>query len=730
MTSRISFLREQTLTGANKCKRTPLSSDFSTADVPVSLPERKALGLSKLFEEMPVFIGEQELIVGTRTLFFPQDGNEDGHDRFAYHLNSGIPYVTAEEIAQFGADQSFVNKTHYTPDFSILLENGIGGILGRVNARSADETLTDAQRAFLSSVKIAYEGLQTLILRYAKEAQTLAAQAKGEEQARLLKIASVCTQISKNPPNNFYEAVQLLWFGHLGTIIESFEFINYGRLDVILYPYLGDMPHDEARELLSCLLLKMYDQVDITETYLNKYAAQLVVTLGGVDSEGNNAVNDVTMLFLEAIDAVRLPEPEFNLRINSVNPPEFLDKAATLTVSGCNFISYYNDDRFIEQLSKAIPLPLARQYGFDLCQDINIPGKSDFYTSGELSLSFLLMDFLKRRHSFDSFASLMEAFKEELADTLASMNASFQRAQRHLFLYRDGQYQAYFDEIKQGAPIDWYGRSPMCPLPYLSALYHGTIDAAVDMVYESYPIKEKGLMIGTATEAINSLAAIKKVVYDEKQYSLSDVVQACADNYQTPEQSVMRHVLWNAPKWGNDDDFVDAIAKDLLGFCLTQATAYETASGGKQLGGIHQPHPVPTGAALMATPEGRYAGAPVAVTLTPESGTMQNGPTAALLSASKLCSFDVQWNFCVMVNYYSSVFEGTGGKEVFKTLLRTYFEQGGMQHQPNVLNVEDLKAAQREPEKYKDLIVRLWGVSAHFVDLPKELQDEMIARVA
>ena len=475
----------------------------------------------------------------------------------------------------------------------------------------------------------------------------------------------------------------------------------------------------------------MYDQADITETYLNKYSAQLVVTLGGVDTYGNNAVNDVSMLFLDAIDAVRLPEPEFNLRINRVNPPEFLEKAAQLTVTGCNFISYYNDDQFIDHLSKSMPISMAREYGFDLCQDINILGKSDFYNSGELSLSFLLMDFLKRKHSFPSFEALVSEWKDELREKIKSMITSFNEAQRHVFLYRDEKFEQYFKEIKEkSAPIDWYGRSPMSPLPYLSALYHGTIDSATDMIYESYPLKEKGFMIGTATEAINALTAIKKVVYETGQYSLQQVVQACIDDYQKPGQEILRNLLWNAPKWGNDDCYSDDIAKDILEFCLSEAVQYSTASGGKQLGGIHQPHPVPTGAALMATPEGRHAGTPVAVTLTPESGTMRNGPTAVLQSACKLNSSNIQWNFCVMVNYFSSVFEGNQGKNIFVTLLKTYFKQGGMQHQPNVLNVQALKAAQKEPEKYKDLIVRLWGVSAHFVDLPKELQDEMISRFA
>ncbi|MEG2087855.1 MAG: glycine radical domain-containing protein, partial [Angelakisella sp.] len=182
------------------------------------------------------------------------------------------------------------------------------------------------------------------------------------------------------------------------------------------------------------------------------------------------------------------------------------------------------------------------------------------------------------------------------------------------------------------------------------------------------------------------------------------------------------------PKWGNDDDYVDGIAKDILEFGLNEILKYRTVSGGRHLAGIHQPHPVLRGSELMATPEGRKAGMPVAVTLTPENGTMRNGPTAALKSSIKIDYRLVQWNFCVMVNYFASTFHGNDGAAVFEQLLTGYFNAGGLQHQPNVLDAAELKAAQLEPEKYKDLIVRLWGVSAHFVDLPRELQDEILAR--
>ena len=727
--TRTEFLREQTITGANKCRRAPFY-EMSVADEKCGIIERKALALKKIFDNMPIYIGKKELIVGTRTLFPANRGNEDGHSPFEYSLATRVKYINEEDIKLFGCDQSYRNKTHFTPDFSIILCKGIDTIISDAEKRKEDSTLNCVNLDFLSGVVTAYKGLKGLILRYEEEALSLAQKAEGEDRKELLEIARICRKISAQPPESFREAVQLLWFAHLGTIIESFEFINYGRLDVILGKFLKDTERSEALEIIECLLMKMYDQADLVTTYLKNYAAQLVVTLGGVLPNGESAVNDLTMIFLDAIDKVHLPEPEFNLRISSKNPPEFLDRAAEITLNGCNHVSYYNDDLFVSSLNGAgIPIEFARDYAFDLCQDINIPGKGDFYNCGNSSLAHILMDLLKRKRDFANFDDLLSEYRSAVAENIANNIRAYNNAQEHLDLYASGQFDRYFDGIKNDRkPVDCGGRSPMAPLPLLSALYDGCIENALDLNLDPLPIKEKGYMFGTDTETINSLAAIKKVVFDDKRYTLDEVYLACESNFEGEKGRIIKNILWNAPKWGNDDDYVDLIAKDLLEFCLRECAKYKTALGGNILAGIHQPHPVATGKGLMATPEGRACGAPVAVTLTPESGTMKNGPTAALASASKIDPSLVHWNYCVMINYFASVFKGNNGKEIFKNLLNGYFKSGGLQHQPNISDVEELRRAQLEPEKYKDLIVRLWGVSAHFVDLPRELQDEMIAR--
>ena len=726
--TRTEFLREQTVTGANKIKRAPIPS-VSVTDMPVSIAERKAEALAWIFGNMPIYIGQGELIVGTRTFFGAKAGNEDGHDRFAYSLKTAIPYLTEDEIELFGFDGSYRNKTHFTPDFSIILKKGIDRIIFEAEEEKKKFPDGSHQGDFLSAVAIAYRGLKALILRYSDEALALAEGGEGD-RAELMEISRVCRKISGDAPESFREAVQLLWFTHLGTIIESFEFVNYGRLDVILGEFLGDTPYEEAQQLIECLLLKMYDQADVATSYLGKYAAQLVVTLGGVLKNGENAVNDVTFMFLDAAGKIRLPEPEFNLRVSVKNPPEFLDRAARLTVEGCNFISYYNDELFVKSLCGAgIPTPDARDYGFDLCQDINIPGRDDTWVCGSLGLVTTLMEMLKERRDFADFEALVEEYKACIGRKIGRLVESYNLSEQMRNLYAEGRFNEYFDRIKREPRLaERCGNTPMAPLPLLSALYHGSIENGLDVAFEPYPLKDKGIFFGTAVEAVNSLAALKKRVYEEKSLTLDQVVEACLSDFSGKDGERIRALLWSVEKWGNDSSFVDDIAKEIFEYSLGECKKYKTFFGGQILGGLHQPHPVPTGAKLMATPEGRHAGAPVAVSLTPESATMKKGATAALASAARIDPSFVQWNYCVMINYFSSVFRGNEGSEVFKRLLLGYFALGGLQHQPNVLDVDTLRRAQAEPEKYKDVIVRLWGVSAHFVDLPRELQDEMIAR--
>ncbi|MBR3750231.1 MAG: hypothetical protein IKK58_00495 [Clostridia bacterium] len=713
--------------GQNKIKRAPMP-DIDLSALPLSLPERKASVLMEICKGMPLYIGEGELIVGTRTWLKPLEGNEDGHDISSYSIQTPVPYLNKEELELFGEDQSYVNKAHCTPDLGILLDEGVDGIIKKAEHRLLDEC-NSYQRDFLRSVIISYNALKCLIVRYAEHARELAEAASEPRASQLRELSEVLFKISSEAPDTFYEAVQLLWLGHLCCIMESFAYVCYGRLDVLLGRFLKDTPRRQAQQLIDCLMVKMYDQADLNGSYFKNYTSQLTVTLGGVLENGEDAVNEVSYMILDAASRIRFPEPELNLRISSKNPPEFLKKATRMSVSGCNFLAYYNDDLFVENLiSQGIEPKHARNYGFDLCQDITLPGVADFYAVCAPSLIHLLMDMLSREDDFADFDSLLDRFKQYIYNCTVYAVNQHNAAQNNLYKYRNADFSGYFDAVKRGEPSNCGGKSPAAPLPFLSGLFHGCIQSATDFTLEGYPVKERGVFFGGCVEAINSLAAIKKTVFEDKLYTLGQVFSHCLENFSSDEGKVLRSLLDNCPKWGNDDPYVDLIAKDILEYSLSILKELRTASGAKILGGIHQPHPVVTGKGLMATPDGRGCGDPISVTLTPKSGSAQNGATAIMNSALNIDNRLIDWNFCLMINYHSSVFKHNEGAELLRGLILSYFKRGGMQHQANIMEVSVLKKAQLDPDSYRDLVVRMWGVSARFVDLSRELQDELISR--
>ncbi len=722
--TRTEFLRKNARAGAHKAARAAMPECWSAVNLPGGIAERKAQAMAMLFDNMPLYIGEQELVVGSRTLY--------GHrneflDRSDMEIIAMPHYLTDADRAEFGgADGEFSTKSHYAPDFGRILRLGIGGVLDTARD-SMERQDSPLKKGWLNAVVIAYEAVSRWILRYAEYAGELAGTADGARKGELLRIAETCRHIAHRPPRDFYEAVQLFWFASLAAIVENFRWVNYGRVDQFLFPYYDTVPPEEAQQLVDYLLLKMYDGSDIKSEYFGGQEGQLNITLGGVTPDGKDAVNPLTYAFLDAAGRTRLPEPEISCRIHSLNPPEFLTRCAALSVSGVNCIAYYNDDQFIASMTAAgIPEDAARDYGFDLCQDITIPGKADFYTSGSVDLGRCLLTAMRKTPDGGAFPEFLAGYKAVIAESIRDGISQYNLRERAVREYVAGSPDFLREQAEAGA-LPWQAAAPlMSPLPITSALFDGCLESGTDLCWFGCPIPDRGYMVSDLVVGINGLAALRKRVFEEQRFPLSEVLAACDRNFEG--QEALRQLLWTAPKWGNDDDFVDLPAKEVIEFACGEILKYRTPSGARHLAGIHQPHPVGDGWGLPATPEGRKAGEPIPVTLSPENGTMVNGATAAFRSAAKIDPMCYQWNNCLMLQYFASVFQANSGAELFARLVQNYFAIGGGQHQPNVVNVEDLKAAQLHPADYQDLIVRMWGVSAHFVSLPREVQDEFIAR--
>ncbi len=723
--NRTEFLRKNARDIVQKNARVAMPECWDTIEQEGTIAERKAKAMAYLFDNMPIYIGEQELIVGSRTMYGHRDEFLDKSDMNVVVMPHYLSEVDKEEFG--GVNGEFYSITHYTPNFGRILNLGIDGVIKTAEEAMAKQN-SQLKKGWLNAVIISYQSISRWITRYADYAAEMAENSCGERKNELLKIADTCRHVAHNTPRDFYEAVQLFWFESLATIVENFRWINYGRVDQFLYPWYNTVSAEEAQQLVDCLLCKMYDGADIKSEYFSsQQEGQLNITIGGVTRDGKNAVNELTFAFVTAVGRTRFPEPEVSCRISSLNPPEYLRKCAELSISGLNCMAYYNDDQFVKSMAAAgIPVEDARDYAFDLCQDMNIPGRGDFYVSASVDMAETLLKTMHRVSDDISFDGLMAAYKEDVAAVIKERIEEYNLKEKAIREYVDGNPEFLREQIKSGALGGYSAAALMSPLPITSALYDNCLESAEDLSWYGTVLPDKGCMVAQPVVAVNSLAALHKRVFDEKRFTLSEVTKACDDNFDGYEK--MRQLLWTAPKWANDDDYVDLPAKEILEFACDEFLKYRTPTGGRHLAGIHQPHPVSSGWYLSATPEGRKSGEPIPVTLSPENGTMLNGPTAAFCSAAKIDPMKYQWNFCVMLQYFSSVFEANEGADLFASMLNEYFSLGGGQHQPNIVNVQDLKNAQLHPEDYKDLIVRMWGVSANFVNLTKEVQDEFIAR--
>jgi len=689
--SRINRLREKMLNAEHARHRILLPDDLSTAHLNCSIPERKAHALKVVLERMPVFIQDEALIVGSRTVF----GAKHPGQTEIMNPSSDVSlwayprYLTEQEKSMVTVMPEGRSKGHYVAGYRKVLELGFDGIIKQTRQRLENEPSTE-KRNFLNAVCIAYEGASLLSMRYANLASEMVKKAFGRRKSELERIAKVCAHIATKPPRDFHEALQLFWFTHVVLMAENQSLMSFGRFDQYMERFYNNCPSAEAQELLECLFIKLNDQADIKQG--EGYYGSDNLMLSGIRPDGSDATNRLTYACLDALDRLRLPNPQFNIRLHKNSPKQLVARVCDLARQGLGQLAFYNDDAIIPSLvSAGFPVEDARDYALDACQDILIQGKSDFYLGGEVELTPLLLKVLEEIDEQATFTQLIEAYKEKIARTVKN---SAERYVQSLSL-----------------PV-------VSPLPFLSATLDDCIAKGLDVTQGGLKYRDKGMFVMSPVNAVNSLAAIKKVVFDDGVASLAEVKNACKNNFEDCER--LRKRLLAAPKWGNDDDYVDLLGKEIMEFACREILKHQIDSEARFLSGIHQPHQVSVGLRIGATPDGRKAGEPFPVTLSPTNGTDHKGPTAVIKSVTKINPILLQWNSALMLHFHPSAVTGKEGLKKFESLLRTFHSLGGTQFQ----------TAQREPEKYRHLVIRVWGFSAYFVDLSKEYQEEIIERTA
>ncbi len=703
MNRRSEELRDRMLRAEHGRHRIVLPDEWSTGDLDCSLPERKAHALCTVLDRMPVFIDRGELIVGSRTVYASRLApGEPVSDPSADLLVNVFPsYLTREERERFGRQEGR-SKGHYVAGYRKLLKLGLEGIRAAAAARLEEED-DPARQAFLKSVIVAYRGASRLALRYADLARRQAGDCAAHDSTRreeLLRIHTVCEHIATHPPRDLHEALQLYWLAHVVLMVENQHLMSFGRFDQHVGPFYDACAAPERQELLECFFIKVNDQADILAGE-GHYGADNVV-LAGRRRDGTDATNSLTYACLDALESLRLVNPQMNVRLHRDSPARLWRRTAEIVTQGNGQLSIYNDDTAIPALaSGGVAVEDARDWALDACQDVLVDGCSDTYLGGSFSMMPLLLDTLNAVPDTAAFTDLLDAYRARIRKAV------------------DSAAKRYRDRLGQPSPS---------PLPFLSGTMDDCVGAGCDITEGGLRCRVKGMFVGTPVNAVNSLAAIRNVVYERESAALTEVRDACAADFAGSEP--LRQQLLAAPKWGNDDDAVDALAVEILEFACAAIREHTIDGETSFLSGIHQPHHVRAGGRFGASPDGRKAGESLPVTLTPANGTDVSGPTAVIRSVTKIDPMCCQWNHALLLTLHPSAVRGEDGVAKLESLIRAYHELGGIQLQMNVVDAETLRDAQRHPERHRGLVVRVWGFCSYFVNLHSDYQADIIRRTA
>ena len=728
ITRRIESLRENMLyVSHDRFRQREYLSIFNSQPIDKPIVVRKAMAFDLLLRRMPVFIEDDELIVGGRTLFLPRENDVKFWDLDVKRNLDFAPdaetlaveapgleffphYATEAELAaarKFGIGEGYVTS-HCTAGYAKVLSMGFGGIKAQAESRLMAVGSDSDQAAFLESVVICMDAASHLVERYEKEVRRKAnATSDPDRKGELNNIAQILGKIRTEPASTFQEALQLLWLAHTMILIESYNLMALGRLDQYLWPYYmqdiesGSLTREQALELLACFFIKLNDTSDLhTDNGLN-------IILSGLKSDGTDGTNEFTWLCFDAFEMVKLTDPQINVRFHKDTPQNVIERTNRIEKLGPRPM-LYNDEPIIKAMERVgVSTEDARNYCIDACQDLMIEGKSDFYAifAGHYGIHLLtIMErVVDRLPEYDSFEEFYQALKNEIDTDIRE------------FAEKANAIDEFLPNIS--------------PTPFLSATLDGCIETGKDKTEGGTVYNFTGFVGGGIINVANSLAAIKKLVYEEKVVDPVYLVEALKREFDG-DASLQKLLRNRAPKFGNNDDYVDLLCRDVAEHFCKAVLKQKNPRGGSFVPGFFTHHQARLGKVVRSTPDGRRRGEPLAVSFSPSHGTDKKGPTAAVLSAAKIDQTLCPLGTSLDLMFHSGSVYDPEEREKVMALATTYFDLGGMELQTNTVSADVMKAAQENPDQYRDLVVRVWGFNAYFVTLKKEYQEELIARTS
>jgi pyruvate formate-lyase/glycerol dehydratase family glycyl radical enzyme len=781
LTERVRKLREQSVsTRPYICtERAELLTDFyqsGGADL-VSTPVARALAFKHILENKTIVINDGELIVGERgsapqaTPTYPelcchsiQDLDiANSRERTPFQISANARSTYKDEIIPFWTGRTMREKVFasMTDEWLAAFEAGIftefmeqrapghailddkiyrrglldfvGDIeisISNLDYYNDPEAYSKAQE--LNAMKIAAEAVISFAQRYADEARQLAIQEEDRtRKEELTRIADICEHVPANPPRDYWEALQSYWFVHLGVILELnvWDSFNPGRLDQHLNPFYerglndGTLARDFAKELLQCFWVKFNNQpappkVDITEQQSGTYQDFALINTGGLTPDGQDGVNEVSYLILDVCNEMRLIQPSVCIQLSTENPQQFLMSAVDVVKEGFGQPSMFNTDVILKEFLRAgKSLEDARAGGPSGCVTISAFGKESCILTG-----------------YCNWPKILEVTLHNGIDPRTGKKVGIATGDAASFKSFDDVLTAYKKQLKYFIDAKIKGNSIIerlyaeyMPAPFMSLLFDDCITKGKDYHnggprYNSTYIQ--GVGMGTITD---SLSAIKYHVFEKQTFSMRDLLHALKNDFEGNE--VMRMTLLNkTPKYGNDDDFADELAQSVF-------EAYFDVIDGRPntKGGEYRVNLLPTtvhvyfGQVTGATPDGRQSGFPLSDGISPSHGADKKGATAVIKSVAKI---DHSRTGGTLLNqkFMPEALVDQEGRSKLADLVRSYFKLGGHHIQFNVIKFETLRDAQLHPENYQNLIVRVAGYSDYFVNIGKDLQNEILAR--
>ncbi|MBN1077655.1 glycyl radical protein [Clostridium botulinum] len=747
---------------------------------------RKAKSLEKILNEIPIVIRDNELIVGSLTKnprscqVFPEFSNQwlvDEFDKFEKRtsdlfkipeetkskLKEVFKYWQGKTVSELAtsymsnetkdamntkvftvANYHFNGLGHISVDYPKVLEKGFLGIIKEtenaiINADKSNPEYVK-KKVFWDSIIISCKAAIKYANRYSELAKKLAGETLDiNRKNELLKIAEICSKVPANPAETFYEACQSFWFVQAIISLESNgHAISPARFDQYMYPYYkNDIDNKFATkevntEILHCLWVKFNDLTKVRDETTTKafsgYSMFQNLIVGGQTPDGKDATNELSYMCLEATGSLKLPQPSLCVRIWSKTPDEFLIRTCELTRLGTGLPAFYNDEVVIPTLiNQGLTIEDARDYAIVGCVEPQKPGKTDgWYDAAFFNLAKIL------ELSMNNGRLNGKQVGPETGEF-----TSFKNIDDFINAYKKQIEYFVFHMVAADNCVD-IAHAERAPLPFLSSMLDDCIGTGKSIQEGGGHYRFSGpLGVGIANVG-DSFMAIKKLIFDENKITLLKLKAAVDSNFGENEddpikkaeyEDIKQLILNRVPKFGNDIDEVDEFTRDGALIYCKEVLKYTNQRGGKFIPGLYPvSNNVYLGSLVGATPDGRNAFKPLADGVSPTRGADVNGPTAAANSVSKLEHFAAPSGTLFNQKFNPNSLQGDNGLKNLGSLIRSYFDRKGMHIQFNVIDKKVLLEAQKHPEQYRDLIVRVAGYSAQFICLDKGVQDDIIKR--